>query len=118
MPSHFELVTTLSAGVFVIATIMALYPAADRSVIYHDIVSRSRSMPFTLSCAPDGSVLPGQGTNCLEARGYRFVRDGLDTVIAKIAEDGTASVIFRGATPHYAGYQGGLWLASKALRKS
>lgn len=116
MPNSFELMTTLSITAITIATALAWYPAADGSRHYARIVEKTRSMPFTKSCSPDGSILPGPGSNCLEVPDYRFIRDGLGTVIARVAKDGTATVVFRKGTPDDMGSAGDLYLASKAIR--
>lgn len=116
MPNNFELVTTLSIGAIFVAAATVLYPMVERSREFGKVAEKVREMPFTKSCAPDGSTLSGPGSNCLEVADYRFIRDGLGTVIARVAKDGTATVVFRKDTPDDIGTAWDLNSAFKAIR--
>ena len=57
-----------------------------------------RSMPFTLSCDPDGNLDGADARNCLERGGYRLVRVGMGSIIAHIGQDGASTVVYRSGT--------------------
>ncbi len=118
MPNNFELVATLSIGAIFAASATALYPTVEKSWEFAKVAEKVREMPFTKFCGTDGSILSGSGRNCLEVPGYRFIRDGLGTVIAMVAQDGTATVVFRRDTPDDIGTAWDLNFAFKAIRRA
>jgi hypothetical protein len=54
----------------------------------------------------------------MEVPGYRLFRDGLGTVIAKAANNGTATVVFRRGTPDDIGSARELYEAYMAIRNN
>jgi hypothetical protein len=115
MPNTFEAISVLSVGAITIFSIMTWFAATADQRRYDELVEKTQSMPFTMSCASDGSVLPDHGRNCMEVPGYRFFRDGLGTVIAQVVNDGTATVVFRRGTPDDIGTDMELYEAYKAI---
>lgn len=99
MPSNFEVISVLSVGAITIFSFMTWLSVTADQRRYDKLVEKTQSMSFTMSCAPDGSVLPDHVQNCMEVPGYRLFRDGLGTVITKVASDGTTTVVFRRGTP-------------------
>jgi hypothetical protein len=50
--------------------------------------------------------------------GYRLLRDGLGTVIAKVTKDGAVTVVFRRGTPDDIGSARELYEAYRAIRNN
>lgn len=99
MPNNFEAISVLSVGAITIFSVMTWFAATADQRRFDELVEKTQSMPFTMSCGPDGSILPDHGRNCMEVPGYRLFRDGLGAAIAKVASDGTTMVVFRRGTP-------------------
>jgi hypothetical protein len=118
MPNTFEAISVLTVGAITIFSIMTWFAATADQRRYDELVEKTQSMPFTMSCASDGSVLPDHGRNCMEVPGYRLFRDGLGTVIAKAANNGTATVVFRRGTPDDIGSARELYEAYMAIRNN
>lgn len=115
MPNNFEAISVLSVGTITIFSVMTWFAATADQRRYDELVEKTQSMPFTMSCASDGSVLPDHGRNCMTVPGYRLFRDGLGTVIAKVASDGATTVVFRRGTPDDIGGGMELYEAHKAI---
>jgi hypothetical protein len=118
MPNHFEAAAVLSIFTIIVGSTMAWYSMGADQRRYAELVEKTQSMPFTKSCASDGSALPDHGSNCIEVPGYRLLRDGLGTVIAKVTKDGAATVVFRRGTPDDIGSARELYEAYRAIRNN
>ncbi len=67
------------------------------------IVENAHDMPFNLSCRNDGTLDGRQAGNCFEKAGYRFIREGLGTIIARTQPDGSAEVVYQSHTGNNGG---------------
>jgi hypothetical protein len=118
MPSHFEAIAALSIFTIIVGSTMAWYSMGADQRRYAELVEKTQAMPFTKSCASDGSALLDRGQNCMEVPGYRLFRDGLGTVIAKVANGGEATVVFRSGTSDDIGSARELYEAYRAIRNN
>ncbi|MNU39078.1 hypothetical protein D3C71_277660 [compost metagenome] len=86
---------TLTIATVIMAAAIAAYASYKERVTFAEIVADAYSIPFTLSCAADGSLDGRQAGNCFEKNGYRFIREGLGTIIARTNPDGSTSIVYR-----------------------
>lgn len=75
------------------AALMAYFNHVERRT-FAAIVENAHDMPFNLSCGNDGNLDGRQAGNCFEKAGYRFIREGLGTIIARTQPDGSAEVVY------------------------
>jgi hypothetical protein len=110
-----ESARTLAIATVVLCAALATYTSYKERMAFTDVIANARSIPFTLSCATDGSLDGRQAGNCFEKNGYRFIREGLGTIIARTNPDGSAVVVYRKDTANDGGCLGQLEAARSAL---
>jgi hypothetical protein len=108
-------VPTTAAAILIVIGISAYNGFAERRD-FAAVIEQSRSASFDLSCASDGSLDKRGAGNCFDRNGYRFIREGLGTIIAKVAHDGSAEVVYRHNTADDGGTQADLHAARMALQ--
>lgn len=106
---------TLTIAAVIMAAAVAAYTSHKERMAFAEIVGDAYSIPFTLSCAADGSLDGRQAGNCFEKNGYRFIREGLGTIIARINPDGSAAIVYRKDTADDGGSLSQLKAARNAL---
>jgi hypothetical protein len=97
------------------AAAVAAYASHKERMASADIVANAHPIPFSLSCATDGSLDGRLAGNCFERNGYRFIREGLGTIIARTEPDGSAVVVYRKDTADDGGSLSQLKAARNAL---
>lgn len=108
---------TLTIATVIMAAAIAAYASHKERVAFAEIVADAYSIPFTLSCAADGSLDGRQAGNCFERNGYRFIREGLGTIIARTNPDGSTSIVYRKDTADDGGSLSQLKAARNALAR-
>lgn len=99
MPSNQEYLCVFGIGFTVLAALMLLNVRGNDGRIIDTIGERTKSLAFSSSCSPGGSLDPARGSNCLERNGYRYIRVGLGSVIVKVGARDQHSLVFSRTTP-------------------
>jgi hypothetical protein len=110
-----ESARTLAIATVILCAALATYASYKERMAFTDVIANAHSIPFTLSCATDGSLDGRQAGNCFERNGYRFIREGLGTIIARTNPDGSAVVVYRRDTANDGGSLVQLEAARSAL---
>lgn len=112
-----ESARTLAIATVILCAAIATYASHEKNIAFTDIVSDAHSIPFTLSCGSDGRLDSREAGNCFERNGYRFVREGLGTIIARTEPDGSAEIVYRKGTTDDGGSLSQLKAARSALAR-
>lgn len=92
-----ETISTLLVTV-VVAAVPLFYHHNLREREKHELAAIAKiaePIRFDLSCSSEGDLDTKRRGNCFERNGYRFIREGMGTSIARIDADGLAEIVYR-----------------------